>query len=126
MTCLVARPRAEEVSAAAHVRELVPPVVRRFTSPHESVPRTHLLSNGRYGVMVTTAGSGYSRWRKHRGHALARGRYPGLLGLLHLSSRCADVAMFGRRGTSPAASKPTPTKLPLAKIAPNSFGVTAP
>ena len=60
---LVARPRAEEVSAAAHVRELVPPVVRRFTSPHESVPRTHLLSNGRYGVMVTAAGSGYSRWR---------------------------------------------------------------
>ena len=60
---LVARPRAEEVSAAAHVRELVPPVVRRFTSPHEAVPRTHLLSNGRYGVMVTTAGSGYSRWR---------------------------------------------------------------
>ena len=60
---LVARPRAEEVSTAAHVRELVPPVVRRFTSPHESVPRTHLLSNGRYGVMVTTAGSGYSRWR---------------------------------------------------------------
>jgi cyclic beta-1,2-glucan synthetase len=60
---LIARPRAEEVSAAAHVRELVPPVVRRFTSPHEPVPRTHLLSNGRYGVMVTTAGSGYSRWR---------------------------------------------------------------
>ena len=60
---LVARPRAEEVSAAAHVRDLVPPVVRRFTSPHESVPRTHLLSNGHYGVMVTTAGSGYSRWR---------------------------------------------------------------
>ena len=60
---LVARPRAEEVSAAAHVRELVPPAVRRFTSPHESVPRTHLLSNGRYAVMMTTAGSGYSRWR---------------------------------------------------------------
>jgi len=60
---LVARPRAEEVSAAAHVRELAPPVVRHFTSPHESIPRTHLLSNGRYGVMVTTAGSGYSRWR---------------------------------------------------------------
>ena len=60
---LVARPRAEEVSAAAHVRELVAPVVRRFTSPHEPVPRTHLLSNGRYGVMLTTAGSGHSRWR---------------------------------------------------------------
>jgi cyclic beta-1,2-glucan synthetase len=60
---LVARPRAEEVKSAADVRELVPPVPRRFTSPHDSIPRTHLLSNGRYAVMVTAAGSGYSRWR---------------------------------------------------------------
>ena len=27
------------------------------------MPRTQLLSNGRYAVMLTTAGSGYSRWR---------------------------------------------------------------
>jgi cyclic beta-1,2-glucan synthetase len=60
---LVARPRAEEVTAAAQVRELIPPVVRRFTTPHGPVPRTHLLSNGRYAVMLTAAGSGYSRWR---------------------------------------------------------------
>ncbi len=59
----VARPRAEEVSAAAQVRDLIPPVSRRFTSPHEATPRTHLLSNGRYAVMLTVAGSGYSRWR---------------------------------------------------------------
>ena len=59
---LVARPRAEEVKSAADVRDLVPPVLRRFTSPHDAVPRTHLLSNGRYAVMVTAAGSGYSRW----------------------------------------------------------------
>ncbi len=59
---LVARPRAEEVKSAADVRELVPPVMRRFTSPHDAIPRTHLLSNGRYAVMVTAAGSGYSRW----------------------------------------------------------------
>jgi hypothetical protein len=59
----VARPRAEEVKAASHVRELVPPIVRRFHSPHDPVPRTHLLSNGRYAVMLTGAGSGYSRWR---------------------------------------------------------------
>jgi cyclic beta-1,2-glucan synthetase len=58
----VARPRAEEVSAA-QVRELQPPVVRRFTTPHSPTPRTHLLSNGRYAVMLTSAGSGYSRWR---------------------------------------------------------------
>ena len=57
----VARPRAEEVTAVADVREFVPPVVRRFTSPHGPV-RTHILSNGRYAVMLTAAGSGYSRW----------------------------------------------------------------
>jgi cyclic beta-1,2-glucan synthetase len=60
---LVARPRAEEVSAAAQVRDLIPPVVRRFTSPYDVTPRTQLLSNGRYAVMLTAAGSGYSRWR---------------------------------------------------------------
>src|SRR2546427_405391 len=67
----VARPRAEEVQAAADVREFVPPVVRRFSSPHSVTPRTHLLSNGRYVVMVTAAGSGYSRWR---GLAITRWR----------------------------------------------------
>ena len=59
---LVARPRAEEVKSAAEVRDLVPPVLRHFTSPHDAIPRTHVLSNGRYAVMVTAAGSGYSRW----------------------------------------------------------------
>ncbi|HVB56534.1 MAG TPA: glucoamylase family protein [Candidatus Acidoferrales bacterium] len=58
---LVTRPRAEEVSAA-RVRDLIPPVSRRFATPHGSTPRTHLLSNGRYAVMVTSASSGYSRW----------------------------------------------------------------
>ena len=60
----VARPRAEEVSAAAQVRELIPPVLRRLTTPHSPTPRTHLLSNGSYAVMLTAAGSGYSRWRE--------------------------------------------------------------
>ncbi|HEY3099838.1 MAG TPA: hypothetical protein VGL14_13070 [Methylomirabilota bacterium] len=59
----VARPRAEEVQAVGDVREFVPPVARHFTSPHSATPRTQLLSNGRYAVMLTTAGSGYSRWR---------------------------------------------------------------
>ncbi len=60
---LVARPRAEEVKSAADVRDLIRPVPRRFSSPHDAIPRTHILSNGRYAVMVTAAGSGYSRWR---------------------------------------------------------------
>ena len=60
---LVTRPRVEEVQAVADVRTFVPPALRRFTSPHDLTPGTHLLSNGRYVVMVTAAGSGYSRWR---------------------------------------------------------------
>ncbi len=60
---LVARPRAEEVSAAAKVRGVMPPVVRRFTTLDDPTPRTQLLSNGNYTVMLTAAGSGYSRWR---------------------------------------------------------------
>ncbi len=31
--------------------------------PDTVVPRVHLLSNGRYQVMVTNAGSGFSRWQ---------------------------------------------------------------
>jgi cyclic beta-1,2-glucan synthetase len=58
----VARPRAEEVDAAENVRDLIPTMLRRFHSPHDATPRTHLLSNGRYVVMLTAAGSGYSRW----------------------------------------------------------------
>lgn len=57
----VARPRADTSAARGDVRELVAPRTRHFSSPHSSTPRTQLLSNGRYAVMVTTAGSGYSR-----------------------------------------------------------------
>jgi cyclic beta-1,2-glucan synthetase len=57
----VARPRVEEVHAPAHLRAFVEPVFRQFTTPHGPTPRTHLLSNGRFAVMLTAAGSGYSR-----------------------------------------------------------------
>ncbi|HXO19444.1 MAG TPA: glucoamylase family protein, partial [Thermoanaerobaculia bacterium] len=59
----VARPRAEEVKAAAQHVGMAPPVIRRYHSPHDPIPRSHLLSNGRYAVMLTAAGSGYSRLR---------------------------------------------------------------
>lgn len=57
-------PHAAEVSAAAR-----PPVadagdiMRVFTDPDTRTPEVHLLSNGRYHVMATQAGGGYSRWR---------------------------------------------------------------
>jgi len=37
--------------------------VRVFTSPDTATPEAQLLSNGRYHVMVTNAGGGYSRWK---------------------------------------------------------------
>ncbi len=36
--------------------------MRVFTDPGGAAPEVHLLSNGRYHVVVTTAGGGYSRW----------------------------------------------------------------
>ncbi len=58
----VAHPRAAEIKTAASSRELFAPAPRRFHSAHDGSPRTNLLSNGRYAVMVTGAGSGYSHW----------------------------------------------------------------
>jgi cyclic beta-1,2-glucan synthetase len=60
---VVARPPPEPTRAAAtQVAGLVPQIERRYTSAHSRVPRTHLMSNGRYSTMVTAVGSGYSRW----------------------------------------------------------------
>ena len=57
-----ALPRREEARPAARVKELVPPSSRRLLSAHQPIAHTQLLSNGRYSVMMTAAGSGYSRW----------------------------------------------------------------
>jgi cellobiose phosphorylase len=55
-----------------HTAELAPPPpvpgaeesgMRIYTSPHTPSPEAHLLSNGRYHVMVTAAGGGSSRWK---------------------------------------------------------------
>ncbi|MCK0208665.1 glycosyl transferase [Starkeya koreensis] len=59
---VVARPRAEEVRAAAVEARSEGAMVRRLTAPAPGAPITHLLSNGSYAVMMTAAGSGYSRW----------------------------------------------------------------
>jgi cyclic beta-1,2-glucan synthetase len=60
---MVARPRAEEVGATAHEGRDDVATVRRLTPSATGAPVTHLLSNGRYAVMLTAAGGGYSRWR---------------------------------------------------------------
>ena len=37
--------------------------MRIVNNPHTSMPEVQLLSNGRYHVMVTNSGGGYSRWK---------------------------------------------------------------
>ncbi len=39
-------------------------VMRVFTNPATPAPEVHLLSNGRYHVVISSAGGGYSRWRE--------------------------------------------------------------
>ncbi len=59
----VVHPQAEEFTTAAPLADHLLPEVRRLKSAHAATPQTHLLSNGVYAVMLTGAGSGYSRWR---------------------------------------------------------------
>ena len=58
----IVRPRAQGVAAIPLANASLPEV-RHLRSAHDATPQTHLLSNGRYSVMLTSAGSGYSRWR---------------------------------------------------------------
>lgn len=39
-------------------------LMRVFTHPDLHAPEVHLLSNGRYHVLISNAGGGYSRWRE--------------------------------------------------------------
>ncbi len=65
------RPRLEHLPATT-VRDVARPATRVFDTVHTPLAATHLLSNGRYAVMLTSAGSGYSqrgklfvtRWRE--------------------------------------------------------------
>jgi cyclic beta-1,2-glucan synthetase len=43
--------------------EVAPVIPRLYSSAQHGGPRTHLLSNGDFSVMLTAAGSGYSRYR---------------------------------------------------------------
>ncbi|HKY30654.1 MAG TPA: glucoamylase family protein [Pyrinomonadaceae bacterium] len=67
-----AHPRAEEVLTGRVMQSLPGMITRVYESPDLETPRTQLLSNGTYSLMVTTAGAGYSmcgpnavtRWRE--------------------------------------------------------------
>ncbi len=68
-------------------------------------PAVQLLSNGRYHVMLTSAGGGYSRWQRPRGHALARGRDARRLGQLLLPARRRQRRVLVGRAPADAACR---------------------
>ncbi|MBE0583959.1 MAG: glycosyl transferase, partial [Desulfofustis sp.] len=43
--------------------DLIAPTASTFTTPHTITPMTLLLSNGRYDLMITNSGGGYSSWK---------------------------------------------------------------
>jgi cyclic beta-1,2-glucan synthetase len=67
-----ALPKAAEVELKGEHRATVNTYIRQYSDPNLSSPRVQLLSNSKYSVMISTAGSGYSkcgniamtRWRE--------------------------------------------------------------
>ena len=59
----VVRPWEADAKSGAMVRQTGAHGGRRLSTAHTASVATQLLSNGRYAVMLTAAGSGYSRWR---------------------------------------------------------------
>ena len=58
--------------------------MRVFTNPTPPAPEVHLLSNGRYHVVISSAGGGYSRWRDL---AVTRWREEDLRSCFHAGAR---------------------------------------
>ncbi len=53
---------AAELSGSRAASGVPETPVRVLSSPNTPIPEVQLLSNGRYHVMITNAGGGYSRW----------------------------------------------------------------
>ncbi|MEO7148897.1 MAG: glucoamylase family protein, partial [Rhodanobacteraceae bacterium] len=56
------KPAALDTEQPPSVRAAAGPVAATITRMDTPVPRLHLLSNGRYHVMMTQTGAGYSQW----------------------------------------------------------------
>ncbi|MGO9599698.1 MAG: glucoamylase family protein, partial [Isosphaeraceae bacterium] len=54
---------ADEITGSQPTSSVTETPVRVFNSPDTPIPEVQLLSNGRYHVMVTNAGGGYSHWK---------------------------------------------------------------
>jgi len=60
-------PPVDQIATPARISSIaalgeVAPSVSQFETPHTATPKTQLLCNGQYGLMLTNAGGGYSHW----------------------------------------------------------------
>ena len=55
-------PTEERAPSSATPVEIAPSE-SKFDTPHTTRPKTQILSNGSYSLMITNSGGGYSRWR---------------------------------------------------------------
>ncbi|MDO8350888.1 MAG: glucoamylase family protein [Gallionella sp.] len=55
-------PHSAEVNASAYPPAAEDAIMRVYTDPNMPLPEVHLLSNGKYHVMASHSGGGYSRW----------------------------------------------------------------
>ncbi|MBS0262857.1 MAG: cyclic beta 1-2 glucan synthetase, partial [Planctomycetes bacterium] len=62
-SCIPVFPHVSEASATQLDSAETHGLMRVMTDPGGSAPEVNLLSNGRYHVVITSAGGGYSRWR---------------------------------------------------------------
>ncbi len=102
---LVTRPRVEEVRAVANVRDLVPPVIRHFDSPHDA---DSLYSPAFQRALFGDDYDGGLRIQplaRSCGYALARGSHTGPLGHVFFPAR--PIQRPGLVGGIPAKRRRT-------------------
>ena len=102
--------RGPRKSGRSQVRDLIPPLVRRFNSPHDAAP-AHASAFQR-PLRRDAHGRGFrlQPLARHCHHSLAGRPHARLLGHLHFSSRSAQRRKSGPPGISRAASNRIPTK----------------
>ena len=118
-------PWASDATSAARVREWDAPDASRRVDPYAATPATHLLSNDRYSVMLTAAGSGYSRWGDL---AVTRWREDATCDDWgsYIYFRDVESDAIWSAGVAPSGvERRTTTPSPSARIAPPSRGATA-
>ncbi len=105
-----ARFRAEEVAQGRLGDTLAAPVAVTYDTANQLTPRTQLISNGRYSVMVTSAGAGFSTCTLQSGQVVAVTRWREDIARDHWGSFCylRDVrsGAVWSCGYQPTARKP--------------------